>query len=155
MYQLWYMMVMLFIKYVSDQYAGTPFVPITVPEGSSFKDLVALTGRSDIGDQINKKIVGPPAAANELSDMPDFYDPSKPGDGKERVDRLTNLVATFENRALDFSRNRAEGDDILGDAYEYLMRHFAAGSGKSKGQCYTPAEVNQTGRRTGDTEGMW
>ncbi|MCK7471646.1 MAG: SAM-dependent methyltransferase [Desulfomicrobium escambiense] len=59
------------------------------------------------------------------------------------VDRLTNLVAIFENPALDFSQNRAEGDDLLGDAYEYLMRHFATESGKSKGQFYTPAEVSR------------
>ncbi|MCL4690042.1 MAG: type I restriction-modification system subunit M, partial [Burkholderiales bacterium] len=44
---------------------------------------------------------------------------------------------------LDFSQNRAEHDDILGDAYEYLMRHFATESGKSKGQFYTPAEVSR------------
>lgn len=115
-----YVLVMLFIKYVSDKYAGTPYAPITVPEGSSFRDMVALKGKSDIGDQINKKIVGPLAAANKLSDMPDFDDPPKLGDGKEKVDRLTNLIAIFENRALDFSKNRAEGDDILGDAYEYV-----------------------------------
>ena len=57
--------------------------------------------------------------------------------------RLTNLIAIFENKALDFSKNRADGDDILGDAYEYLMRHFATESGKSKGQFYTPAEVSR------------
>jgi type I restriction enzyme M protein len=59
------------------------------------------------------------------------------------VDRLTNLIAIFENKALDFSKNRADGDDVLGDAYEYLMRHFATESGKSKGQFYTPAEVSR------------
>jgi len=59
------------------------------------------------------------------------------------VDRLTNLIAIFENTALDFSKNRADNDDILGDAYEYLMRHFATESGKSKGQFYTPAEVSR------------
>ena len=75
--------------------------------------------------------------------MPDFNDPSKLGSGSEIVERLTNLIAIFENKALDFSKNRAEGDDILGDAYEYLMRHFATESGKSKGQFYTPAEVSR------------
>ena len=75
--------------------------------------------------------------------MPDFNDADKLGNGKEMVDRLTNLIAIFENKALDFSKNRAEGDDILGDAYEYLMRHFATESGKSKGQFYTPAEVSR------------
>jgi type I restriction enzyme M protein len=138
-----YVLVLLFIKYVSDKYAGQPYAPITIPPGASFKDMVALKGKSDIGDQINKKIIAPLANANKLSDFPDFNDASKLGSGKELVERLTNLVAIFENPALDFSKNRAEGDDILGDAYEYLMRHFATESGKSKGQFYTPAEVSR------------
>ncbi len=138
-----YVLVLLFIKYVSDKYAGVPYAPIIIPAGSSFKDMVALKGKPDIGDQINKKIIAPLADANKLSDMPDFNDATKLGSGKEMVDRLTNLIAIFENKALDFSKNRADGDDILGDAYEYLMRHFATESGKSKGQFYTPAEVSR------------
>src|SRR5215212_9732394 len=141
-----YVLVMLFIKYISDKYAGIPFASITVPEGASFKDMVALKGKPDIGDQINKKIIGPLVKANaqlSQSDFPDFNDASKLGTGKEMVERLTNLIAIFENKALDFSKNRADGDDILGDAYEYLMRHFATESGKSKGQFYTPAEVSR------------
>jgi type I restriction enzyme M protein len=138
-----YVLVLLFIKYVSDKYAGVPYAPITIPEGASFADMVALKGKPDIGDQINKKIIGPLANANKLSDMPDFNEATKLGTGKEMVDRLTNLIAIFENPALDFSKNRADGDDILGDAYEYLMRHFATESGKSKGQFYTPAEVSR------------
>jgi type I restriction enzyme M protein len=138
-----YVLVLLFIKYVSDKYDGIPYAPITIPKGSSFNDMVALKGSASIGDDINKKIVGPLANANKLSDMPDFNDASKLGIGKDMVDRLTNLVAIFENPALDFSTNKAEGDDILGDAYEYLMRHFATQSGKSKGQFYTPAEVSR------------
>ena len=138
-----YVLVLLFIKYVSDKYAGQPYAPITIPKGASFKDMVALKGKPSIGDDINKKIIAPLASANKLSDFPDFNDASKLGTGKEMVDRLTNLIAIFENPALDFSKNRAEGDDILGDAYEYLMRHFATESGKSKGQFYTPAEVSR------------
>ena len=138
-----YVLVLLFIKYISDKFSGKPYAPITIPDGSSFSDMVALKGKSDIGDQINKKILGPIGEANNLSDMPDFNDPTKLGDGKERVDRLTNLISIFENPALDFSQNRADGDDLLGDAYEYLMRHFATESGKSKGQFYTPAEVSR------------
>src|SRR4030066_2562776 len=133
-----HVLVLVFIKYVSDKYAGVPYAPITIPKGASFKDMVALKGKPDIGDQINKKIVGPLASANKLSDMPDFNDATKLGSGKEKVDRLTNLTAIFENKALDFSKNRADGDDILGDAYEYLMRHFAPESGKSKGEVYIP-----------------
>lgn len=138
-----YVLVLLFVKYVSDRYAGEPYAPITIPKGASFADMVALKGKSDIGDQINKKILGPLAKENGLSDMPDFNDPNKLGSGKEMVERLTNLVAIFENPTLDFSQNRADGDDLLGDAYEYLMRHFATESGKSKGQFYTPAEVSR------------
>jgi type I restriction enzyme M protein len=141
-----YVLSLLFIKYISDKYAGQPFAAIKTPTGAGFADMVALKGKPDIGDQINKKIVAPLVAANRqlsLSDFPDFNDPVKLGDGKEKVDRLTNLIAIFEGPALDFSKNRAEGDDILGDAYEYLMRHFATESGKSKGQFYTPAEVSR------------
>jgi type I restriction enzyme M protein len=138
-----YVLVLLFVKYISDRYAGQPYAPIQVPAGASFADMVALKGNSEIGDLINKKILGPLAQANGLSDMPDFNDATKLGDGKEKVERLTNLIAIFENPALDFSKNRADGDDLLGDAYEYLMRHFATESGKSKGQFYTPGEVSR------------
>ncbi len=140
-----YVLVLLFIKYISDKYAGLPFAPITIPAGAGFKDMVALKGNPEIGDLINKRIIGPLVKENvqiSLSDFPDFNDSVKLGDDKEKVERLTNLIAIFENPALDFSKNRAEGDDILGDAYEYLMRHFATESGKSKGQFYTPAEVS-------------
>src|SRR5450755_4199944 len=137
-----YVLVLLFIKYVSDKFAGAPYAEITIPPGASFEDMVALKGKPDIGDQINKKIIAPLANDNKLSDLPDF-NAEKLGSGKEKVERLTNLIAIFENKALDFSKNRAEGDDILGDAYEYLMRHFATESGKSKGQFYTPAEVSR------------
>ncbi len=138
-----YVLVLLFIKYVSDKYAGQPYAEITVPEGASFADLVKLKGTSDIGDQINKRIVGPLQDANDLGNLPDFNDSQKLGSGKEMQDRLTNLIAVFEKKELDFSHNRADGDDILGDAYEYLMRHFASESGKSKGQFYTPSEVSR------------
>jgi type I restriction enzyme M protein len=138
-----YILVLLFIKYVSDKYAGQPFAPITIPDGASFADMVALKGKTDIGEQINKKITGPLFRENQLSDPPDFDDSGKLGSYKEKVDRLTSLIGTFENPELDFSKNRADGDDILGDAYEYLMRHFATESGKSKGQFYTPAEVSR------------
>jgi type I restriction enzyme M protein len=138
-----YVLVLLFIKYISDKYAGQPFAPITIPEGSSFADMVALKGSTDIGDQINKKIIAPLQEANKLSDMPDFNDATKLGSGKEMVDCLTGLIAIFENPALNFANNKADGDDILGDAYEFLMRHFATESGKSKGQFYTPSEVSR------------
>jgi len=140
-----YVLLMLFIKYISDKYAGVPYAPITVPEGASFKDMVALKGNPNIGDLINKKIIGPIEQANNSlgSIKVDFDNPAKLGTGDEKVKRLSNLIAIFEKPELNFANNKAEGDDILGDAYEYLMRNFATESGKSKGQFYTPAEVSR------------
>jgi type I restriction enzyme M protein len=137
-----YVLVLLFIKYISDKYADQPYAPITIPEGASFKDMVALKGNPNIGDLINKQIIAPLERENQLSGFPDFNDSAKLGTGKGMVDTLSSLIAVFENPALNFSGNRADGDDILGDAYEYLMRHFATESGKSKGQFYSPSEVS-------------
>lgn len=138
-----YVLTLLFMKYVSDKYAGKRDGVIEVPEGGGFADMVALKGDKEIGDKINK-IIGKLAEANDLKgviDEADFNDEDKLGRGKEMQDRLSKLVAIFDG--LDFRANRAEGDDLLGDAYEYLMRHFATESGKSKGQFYTPAEVSR------------
>src|SRR5271165_552317 len=140
-----YVLVLLFVKYVSDKYAGQKDALLDVPVGGRFADMVALKGDKEIGDKINK-IIGKLAEANNLKgviDVADFNNDDKLGKGKEMVDRLSNLVSIFNDPALDFRGNRAEGDDILGDAYEYLMRHFATESGKSKRQFYTPAEVSR------------
>lgn len=143
-----YVLFMLFIKYVSDKYGDSDDFapPVTIPKGASFKDMIALKGKSDIGDKINTQVIQPLIDANSRlarSDFPDFNDPNKLGEGQAMVDRLTNLIGIFQKPELDFSKNRAENDDILGDAYEYLMRHFATESGKSKGQFYTPSEVSR------------
>ncbi|MDB5955920.1 type I restriction-modification system subunit M [Ramlibacter sp.] len=140
-----YVLVLLFVKYVSDKYAGDRNALLEIPAGGSFADMVKLKNDKEIGDKINK-LIGRLADANEslkgAINVADFNDEEKLGKGKEMVDRLTKLVAIFEG--LDFGGNRAGGDDLLGDAYEYLMRHFATESGKSKGQFYTPAEVSRT-----------
>jgi type I restriction enzyme M protein len=140
-----YVLVLLFVKYVSDKYAGQKDAMVEIPKGGSFSDMVALKGDKEIGDKINK-IISKLAAANDLKgviDQTDFNDPAKLGSGKEMVERLSNLVGIFDKPELNFRGNRADGDDLLGDAYEYLMRHFATESGKSKGQFYTPAEVSR------------
>jgi len=138
-----YVLVLLFMKYVSDKAAGQKTYLLNVPKGGSFADMTALKGDKEIGEKMNK-IIAELAKANELKgviDVADWNDSDKLGKGKEMVDRLSKLVSIFES--LDFRSNRAEGDDLLGDAYEYLMRHFATESGKSKGQFYTPAEVSR------------
>ena len=138
---------MLFMKYISDKYDNSKNFapPVIIPKGASFKDMVALKGSPNIGDKINTQIIRPLFDANtrlSSSDFPDFNDSTKLGDANDKVERLGNLISIFEKPELDFSNNRAENDDILGDAYEYLMKHFASESGKSKGQFYTPSEVS-------------
>jgi type I restriction enzyme M protein len=140
-----YVLTLLFMKYVSDKYANKTDAIIDIPVGGSFTDMVKLKGNKEIGDKMNK-VVGALAKANSpdldfLVNATDFNDEDKLGHGKEMQDRLSKLVAIFDG--LDFRANRADGDDLLGDAYEYLMRHFATESGKSKGQFYTPAEVSR------------
>ncbi|MGL6645939.1 type I restriction-modification system subunit M N-terminal domain-containing protein [Aeromonas caviae] len=128
-----YVLTLLFVKYVSDKAKGNPYAMIEVPAGASFDDMVALKGSKEIGEGINR-IISALATANDLQGVitiADFNDEDKLGKGKEMIDRLSKLVAIFEG--LDLSANRTEGDDLLGDAYEYLMRHFATESGKSKG----------------------
>ncbi len=113
---------------------------LDVPEGGSFADMVALKGDKEIGDKINK-IIAKLAEANDLKgviDVADFNDADKLGKGKEMVDRLSNLVAIFESPRSTSRGNRAEGDDLLGDAYEYLMRHFATESGQEQGPVLHP-----------------
>ncbi|WP_339017496.1 class I SAM-dependent DNA methyltransferase [Corynebacterium hesseae] len=138
-----YVLTLLFVKYVSDKAKSDPYSLIEVPEGGSFDDLVALKGAPDIGEKMNIAIRRL-AEENDLQGVinnADFDDPNKLGEGKAMQDRLTNLISIFQD--IDFTGSRAEGDDLLGDAYEYLMRHFATESGKSKGQFYTPAEVSR------------
>ncbi|PPG15152.1 type I restriction endonuclease subunit M [Rathayibacter sp. AY1C6] len=138
-----YVLTLLFVKYVSDKAKASKNSLIVVPKGSSFDDLLLLKNKPDIGEQINVAIRAL-ADENDLVGVinnANFNDPNKLGDGKDMVARLSNLLGIFQD--LDFSGSRAEGDDLLGDAYEYLMRHFATESGKSKGQFYTPAEVSR------------
>lgn len=138
-----YVLTLLFMKYVSDKFKGDPYGMILVPQGASFDDMVELKGSKNIGEDINT-IISCLAEENDLKgviDVADFNDEDKLGKDKEMVDRLSKLIGIFEG--LDMSSNRADGDDLLGDAYEYLMRHFATESGKSKGQFYTPSEVSR------------
>jgi len=116
-----------------------------VSEGASFDDLIAAKGKSDVGERVDK-IIQKFLEENHLQgSLPDvsFNNPDELGSGKELVDKVSGLIAIFQNPAIDFKSNRASGDDIIGDAYEYFMMKFAQESGKSKGQFYTPSEVSR------------
>ena len=103
-----YVLTLLFVKYVSDKYAGKRDAVIEVQEGGSFADMIELKYKKDIGDKMNK-IIGTLATANDLRgviDVADFNDSDKLGRDKTMVDKLSKLIAIFENSALDFSKNR-------------------------------------------------
>lgn len=140
-----YVLVVLFVKYISDKAKKDTDMLISVPEGCSFDDMVALKGKTNIGEEMNK-ILAKLAEANGLTGVitnADFSDENKLGKGKDLVETVSKLIAVFQREELDFSNNRAADDDLIGDAYEYLMKNFASESGKSKGQFYTPAEVSR------------
>lgn len=141
-----YVLVVLFIKYLSDKKkSGDKSLLIELPKGCSFDDLVLHKGSKDIGEKMNV-ILGRIAEANDLEGVvnnADFADETKLGKGKDLVDTVSGLIGVFQDEDLDFSNNRAADDDLIGDAYEYLMKNFATQSGKSKGQFYTPAEVSR------------
>lgn len=140
-----YVLVVLFVKYISDKAKKDSDMLISVPEGCSFDDMVALKGKTNIGEEMNK-ILEELAEANGLTGVitnADFSDENKLGKGKDLVETVSKLIAVFQREELDFSNNRAADDDLIGDAYEYLMKNFASESGKSKGQFYTPAEVSR------------
>ncbi len=138
-----YVLNLLFLKYISDKAKNNPDSDIIVPQGCFYEDILALEGDKEIGDKLNK-IIAKIAEQNDLLegaiDSVDFNDNTKLGEGKAMVDTLSNLVKIFAN--LSLGTHGALDDDLLGDAYEYLMRHFASESGKSKGQFYTPSEVS-------------
>ncbi len=136
-----YVLNLLFLKYISDKAKNNNFSEIEVPQGCFYEDILALEGDKEIGDKLNK-IIAKIAEQNDLKgviDSVDFNDNTKLGEGKAMTDALSNLVKIFAD--LSLGTHGALGDDLLGDAYEYLMRHFASESGKSKGQFYTPSEV--------------
>ncbi|MGL2897752.1 type I restriction-modification system subunit M [Helicobacter pylori] len=137
-----YVLNLLFLKYISDKAKNNNFSEIEVPQGCFYEDILALEGDKEIGDKLNK-IIAKIAERNDLKgviDSVDFNDNTKLGEGKAMTDTLSNLVKIFAD--LSLGTHGALDDDLLGDAYEYLMRHFASESGKSKGQFYTPSEVS-------------
>lgn len=141
-----YVLILLFVKYLSDKGKDADSIFI-IPEGCDFKDFVALKQTDGIGEAINKKLEAIKSANSQMLAkiaLPNFNDPVKLGSGSQMKTTLSKLIGVFEDSSLDFSKNRSADDDILGDAYEYLMKNFAAQSGKSKGQFYTPAEVSRT-----------
>lgn len=141
-----YVLIILFLKYVSDKVKSGDNTVFEIPEGCYFEDIISLKGKKTIGDSLNK-IIEKISEANGLQDIinlsdHDFCD-KKLGNAEESSKLISDLIAAFQDDGLDFSHNRAADDDLIGDAYEYLMRNFASLAGKDKGQFFTPTEISR------------
>lgn len=140
-----YVLIVLFMKVITDKYYHKKESLIEVPDDANFNTMISLKGKKNIGEEFNK-ILAKIAEENDLQnviDVVDFNDENKLGKGMDMIDALTGLVEVFQDPELDFSNNRADDNDVLGDAYEFLMKKFASEAGKSKGQFYTPSEVSR------------
>ncbi|GEO04474.1 type I restriction-modification system subunit M [Adhaeribacter aerolatus] len=164
-----YILTMLFIKYVSDvhkdkftnyleKYNGDKkraeramrHERFVVPEHCTFDYLYERRNETNIGELIN-------IALNDLEDANreklggedgsgifrniDFNS-SNLGDAKDKKTRLKNLLNDFSDKKLDLRPSHLAGNDIIGDAYEFLIAHFASDAGKKAGEFYTPGEVS-------------
>ncbi|MBR8828100.1 MAG: type I restriction-modification system subunit M [Gomphosphaeria aponina SAG 52.96 = DSM 107014] len=161
-----YLLVMLFVKYVSDVWtehyeelkqkygddqeyirrllARERFV---LPEGCRFDDLYRQRNESNLGEIINQALEqieeGNKAKLAGVFRNIDFNSESNLGQTRDRNVRLKLLLEDFANSKLDLRPLRIGNLDVIGNAYEYLIAKFAAGAGKKAGEFYTPAEVSE------------
>jgi type I restriction enzyme M protein len=161
-----YILVMLFVKYISDvhqdhfdefmlKYKGDKTRVLRqldkdkfkLPEGCSFEKLYAQRNESNLGEIINVALEA--IEENNSAKLEgvfrniDFNSEANLGRTKERNERLKNLLNDFNDKRLDLRPSRTSGRDVIGDAYEYLIGKFASGAGKKAGEFYTPPEVSE------------
>jgi type I restriction enzyme M protein len=160
-----YILVMLFLKYISDlwndhlqtyrkQFGGDETrirrrlerERFVLPEGASFYDLHEARTEANIGELINmalEKIEDQNRAKLEgVFRNIDFNSEANLGRVKDRNRRLKNMLEDFAKPALDLSPSRVT-EDIIGECYIYLISRFASDAGKKAGEFYTPAAVSR------------
>jgi len=164
-----YILTMLFLKYVSDvhkskfneylnKYEGNReraeramrHERFIVPKESSFDYLFENRNASNIGELINIALADLEDANREKMSSEDGsgifrnidFNSSNLGDTKEKNARLKNLLIDFSDEKISFDESHLENNDIIGDAYMYLVSTFASESGKKAGEFFTPAEVS-------------
>ncbi|GAA3666291.1 type I restriction-modification system subunit M [Microbacterium marinilacus] len=159
-----YILVMLFLKYISDiwndhrdqyeqQFHGDERKITTrlqrerfpLPAGASFYDLYRQRKADNIGELINVALEAIEEANKAKLDGVfrniDFNSEANLGQTRERNRRLTHLLEDFHKADLDLRPSRV-GDDIIGEAYIYLISRFASDAGKKAGEFYTPGSVS-------------
>jgi type I restriction enzyme M protein len=161
-----YILVMLFVKYISDvwldkrdelreQYGDDEerierrlkrerFV---LPDKADFYTLWEMRNQPNIGEYINIALdkieeANPEKLDNVFRNI-DFNSEANLGQTQQRNERLKNVLNDFHDERLDLRPSRINGLDVIGNAYEYLIGRFAAGAGKKAGEFYTPPEVSE------------
>jgi type I restriction enzyme M protein len=160
-----YILVMLFVKYISDvwrdhyeqlleKYGGDEaqarrmmrYEKFVLPEGCDFQSLHEQRNADNLGEIIN-------IALEDIEDKNkeklegvfrniDYNSEAALGRTRQRNERLKHLLNDFANPRLDLRPSRVGNMDVIGNAYEYLIGKFAAGAGKKAGEFYTPPEVS-------------
>ena len=161
-----YILVMLFLKYLSDvwkdkkeeyekEYKGDAErvkrrlarERFLMPDGCDYYALYARRNEANIGELIN-------VALEQLEDANkaklegvfrniDFNSEANLGQTKERNKRLKELLEDFATETIDLRPSRVGGQDIIGNTYQYLIGRFASDAGKKGGEFYTPGEVSE------------
>jgi type I restriction enzyme M protein len=160
-----YILVMLFVKYISDvwrdhyeayleKYDGNEgrarramrYEKFVLPEGCDFQSLYEQRNAPNLGEIINIALEAIEEANKEKLEGVfrniDYNSEAALGRTKQRNDRLKLLLQDFANPRLDLRPSRVGDMDVIGNAYEYLIGRFAAGAGKKAGEFYTPPEVS-------------
>ncbi|WP_422138904.1 type I restriction-modification system subunit M [Endozoicomonas sp. ALC020] len=159
-----FILTMLFLKYISDvhqdrldelstQFAGNQAMvdamlasqSFKIPADCTFWDLYAKRHEAGNGSRIDQALHAIEEAngtklKNVFQDI--SFNTDKLGDEKQKNDILRHLLEDFGKETLNLRPSRVGSLDVIGNAYEYLIKHFAAGSGKSAGEFYTPPEVS-------------
>lgn len=160
-----YVLTMLFVKYLSDFYkeklnllkeeygdktdrikAKLKREKFKLDESCTFDYLIKHKEAPNLGEIMNKVLERIEEDNRDKLDgifrSIDFNNKNKLGDTKERNTILKNLIEDFSDTRLDLRPSMLEGNDVIGDAYEYLISHFASDAGKKGGEFYTPSEVS-------------
>lgn len=158
-----YVLTMLFLKYVTDVWKDKRAAyaekyqndllrieralrneRFQVPTESAFDFLFEQRNENNLGELINIALEKLEDANRSKLDRVfrniDFNSEANLGQTKDRNRRLKNLLVDFS--ALDLQPSHLEGNDIIGDAYEFLIAQFASDAGKKAGEFYTPGEVS-------------
>lgn len=164
-----YILTMLFLKYVSDVYnekygsylkkykgdkeradRAMKHERFVVPLHCSFYYLYENRNANNIGELINIALTDLEDANREKLSSEDGsgifrnidFNSSNLGDVKDKNTRLRHLLIDFADKRLDLGPSHLEGNDVIGDAYQFLIENFASDAGKKAGEFFTPKEVS-------------